>query len=179
MTKTAQHPSGTITTGPHSTSQHGTGPDDTGKAGGHHHAKRSVPDFILWSIAVLACLWIALCTSVGPIYRADGSIADYSWGNTLILIVSFAVCFTFIIVLYRWSQHAGQARMQADCSLTAPAGECSAVRKWLRRGDRPGGKLEGFRHTVIRCTDRWWKIAIILLVGWLWAYVSLLVAFGA
>ncbi|MFT8787264.1 MAG: DUF6020 family protein [Bifidobacterium psychraerophilum] len=179
MTKTAQHPSGTITTGPHSTSQHGTGPDDTGKASGHHHAKRSFSDFILWSIAVLACLWIALCTSVGPIYRADGSIADYSWGNALILIVSFAVCFTCIIVLYRWSQHAGQARMQADGSLTAPAGACSAVRKWLRRGDRPGGKLEGFRHMVIRCTDRWWKIAIILLVGWLWAYVSLLVAFGA
>ncbi|PJM73311.1 hypothetical protein CS006_04505 [Bifidobacterium primatium] len=116
-------------------------------------------------MAVLACLWLALCTAVGPIYRADGSIADFSWGNAAIGIVAFAAYFGLV---------AGLARLSRG--------------KWniprvVRENSADGGKPRGFltRHeaTIIRATDRAWKLAAVFIVGWLWCYVTLLSAFGA
>nr|WP_279324821.1 DUF6020 family protein [Bifidobacterium primatium] len=125
----------------------------------------TVWNVLRWTLAVLACLWLALCTAVGPIYRADGSIADFSWGNAAIGIVAFAAYFGLV---------AGLARLSRG--------------KWniprvVRENSADGGKPRGFltRHeaTIIRATDRAWKLAAVFIVGWLWCYVTLLSAFGA
>ncbi|MFT9233050.1 MAG: DUF6020 family protein, partial [Bifidobacterium sp.] len=57
-----------------------------------------------WACVALACLWIAFCTSVGPIYRADASIASYSWGNALILIVTFTIDMVIVLAVVRWAK---------------------------------------------------------------------------
>ncbi|WP_341476069.1 DUF6020 family protein [Bifidobacterium primatium] len=128
-------------------------------------AMNTVWNVLRWTLAVLACLWLALCTAVGPIYRADGSIADFSWGNAAIGIVAFAAYFGLV---------AGLARLSRG--------------KWniprvVRENSADGGKPRGFltRHeaTIIRATDRAWKLAAVFIVGWLWCYVTLLSAFGA
>ena len=43
-----------------------------------------------WGLAGFACLWMALCTAVGPLYWVEGSIADWSWANTAYFLISFA-----------------------------------------------------------------------------------------
>ncbi|PJM74586.1 hypothetical protein CSQ87_09290 [Bifidobacterium simiarum] len=61
-----------------------------------------------WALAALACLWLALCTAVGPIYRADRSIASFSWVNALIGVTAFAVYFALVrllvCLLSRWDR---------------------------------------------------------------------------
>lgn len=52
-----------------------------------------------WTLAVLACLWLAFCSAVGPIYRADGTIADFSVWNALIGVVMFCVYLTLVHAL--------------------------------------------------------------------------------
>ena len=57
-------------------------------------------------LAVAACLWLALCTSVGPLYWFDGSIADFGWLNALYFLVSFLGYGAVVLALTRWG--AGQ-----------------------------------------------------------------------
>ena len=46
-----------------------------------------------WTLAVLACLWLALCTAVGPLYwdEENGTLAHWNWANTAIFVVSFLI----------------------------------------------------------------------------------------
>ena len=71
----------------------------TGKRG------EKVGTFLSWTLAVLACLWVAWCCAIGPLY-------------------------------------------------------------WF------GGGLT-------RCTDCWWKLMLVFVIGWLWVPTTLLAAFGA
>ncbi|WP_239512281.1 MULTISPECIES: DUF6020 family protein [Bifidobacterium] len=118
-----------------------------------------------WILAALACLWLALCTAVGPIYRADGSIADFSWGNAAIGIVAFAAYLGLVVGLARLSRGGWN------------------IPKVVRSKGAAGGKLRGFlaRHepAIVHATDRTWKLVAVFIIGWLWCYVTLLSAFGA
>ena len=59
----------------------------TGKRGG------KVGTFLSWTLAVLACLWVAWCCAIGPSYWFGGGLSDFGWLNVLYLAVAFAICF--------------------------------------------------------------------------------------
>nr|WP_223224079.1 DUF6020 family protein [Bifidobacterium pullorum] len=127
-----------------------------------------------WGVAGFACLWMALCTAVGPLYWAEGSIADWSWANTAYFLVSFAVYLGIVTLLVRYATGRRTLppppipwrRRLVHLALTAP------VRALARVGCR-------LRRIIMRGTDRWWKLFLVMLVGWLWVPTTLLSAFGA
>lgn len=127
-----------------------------------------------WGLAGFACLWMALCTAVGPLYWVEGSIADWSWANTAYFLVSFAAYLGIVILLVRWARRrrilpplpATAKRRLVHLALTAPMQAVAHAGDWCRR-------------MILRGTDRWWKLFLILLIGWLWVPTTLLSAFGA
>ena len=58
-----------------------------------------------WALAAAACLWLALCTAVGPLYWdwEHGSIANWNWLNTTLLLASFLVYFAIVWGLARYA----------------------------------------------------------------------------
>ena len=139
-----------------------------------------------WTLAVAACLWIALCVAVGPLYWADSSIADFGALNWLFAVVGFLVPFAAVVAMTRWANGipvfgwssgknglhprrlipAGARRAAARLLASAPGSWVSRTGRFLAR-------------ICVRATDRWWKIALILFIGWLWVPTTLLSAFGA
>ena len=61
-----------------------------------------------WTLAVLAGLWLALCTAVGPLYwdEENGTLAHWNWANTAIFVVSFLIYLGIITLMVRFA--AGQ-----------------------------------------------------------------------
>ncbi|WEV63761.1 DUF6020 family protein [Bifidobacterium sp. ESL0732] len=186
--------------------------------------------FLRWALAVAACLWIALCTSLGPLYRqyelnpTVATIRAFSWNNAAIFAGTFAICLAIIIELVRFGR--GQLLIPYDFGIrakiaarrkhrtnqnpadpkpadpktnnldTASANESGGksntkqdekldnnywlrtrIRQWLRR--TASSLRTGAHHLMMAVTDQWWKIALILIIGWLWVPVILLAAFGA
>ncbi|MBF1677552.1 MAG: beta-carotene 15,15'-monooxygenase, partial [Scardovia wiggsiae] len=43
-----------------------------------------------WTAVSLVCAWMALCTAVGPLYRANSSITSFRAHNWILLITFFA-----------------------------------------------------------------------------------------
>lgn len=127
-----------------------------------------------WGLAGFACLWMALCTAVGPLYWVEGSIADWSWANTAYFLVSFAAYLGIVILLVRWARcrrilpplPVATKRRLVHLALTAPMQAMARAGDWCRR-------------MILHGTDRWWKLFLILLIGWLWVPTTLLSAFGA
>lgn len=139
-----------------------------------------------WTLTVAACLWIALCVAVGPLYWADSSIADFGAVNWLLAVVGFLAPFAAVVAMTRWANGipvfgwssgknglhprrlipAGARRAAARLLASAPGSWVSRTGRFLAR-------------VCVRATDRWWKIALILFIGWLWVPTTLLSAFGA
>lgn len=127
-----------------------------------------------WGLAGFACLWMALCTTVGPLYWVEGSIADWSWANTAYFLISFAAYLGIVILLVRWARRrrilpplpVATKRRLVHLALTAPMQAMARAGDWCRR-------------MILHGTDRWWKLFLILLIGWLWVPTTLLSAFGA
>ena len=57
----------------------------TGKRG------ERIGTFLSWMLAVLACLWVAWCCAIGPLYWFGGGLSDFGWLNVLYLVVAFAI----------------------------------------------------------------------------------------
>lgn len=65
----------------------------------HHSPAVTIALVFRWILAGLVCLWLAFCTAVGPIYRANHSILTFAVGNWLILIFSFAIYLSLVASL--------------------------------------------------------------------------------
>ena len=78
-----------------------------------------------WGLAGFACLWMALCTAVGPLYWVEGSIADWSWANTAYFLISFAAYLGIVILLVRWARRrrrrSFRPRVKAAAAATSTA----------------------------------------------------------
>lgn len=130
-----------------------------------------------WALAILACLWIALCVGVGPLYWEDGSIADWSGTNTAYASLAFVTSFAIVWILARH----GTGRHALPNSWHLPM----EWRIWGRKV-RAGRTATALRiasatigRAITRATDRGWKIALILVIGWLWVPATIMSAFGA
>ncbi|MFT8592475.1 MAG: DUF6020 family protein [Bifidobacterium sp.] len=151
-----------------------------------------------WACVALACLWIAFCTSVGPIYRADASIASYSWGNALILIVTFTIDMVIVLAVVRWAKGRRNGLVPNDGAATTNPSDAfhGSSKKQSRLRSRLHSALLSHRSTrsIARFTTRRWSaispwimrltatrssLFLVFAIGWLWAFATLLAAYGA
>lgn len=149
--------------------------------------------FCRWTLAVLACLWLAWCCAIGPLYWYNVGLDGFGWANMLILALSFAVFFTIVVALVRFGR--GQRvlpryftrrheRLHEEVEDT-PTTILGIVLKHVHDAahSRPGRAV----HAVViwvgrkltRCTDCWWKLMLVFVIGWLWIPTTLLAAYGA
>lgn len=157
-----------------------------------HNAFARIGATARWALAVAACLWLAWCTAVGPLYWNDSSIANFGALNALFGILAFAIYLFIVVVLVRKAHHqpalgwaADRATGERTPRTLIPRSWRTAWRKraatfritktgiWLQRISACCGRW------IVRCTDKRWKIALVLVIGWLWVPTTLLAAFGA
>lgn len=50
-------------------------------------------------IVILLCAFLAFCTSIGPLYRAQGSISDFGISNAVIALLAFVVYYVIIVAI--------------------------------------------------------------------------------
>ncbi|KFI72166.1 hypothetical protein BMIN_0055 [Bifidobacterium minimum] len=131
---------------------------------------------LTWTVAVLACLWLALCTAVGPLYWKDSSIARFSWLNGFYGVVSFAIYLGIVMLLVRHGRGAGRSRRRRHDTDAAPSG---VRRLAVRIATRTAGWRRVLSRAVIHGSDAGWKIMLVLLIGWMWIPLTLVSAFGA
>ena len=159
----------------------------TGKRGG------KVGTFLSWTLAVLACLWVAWCCAIGPLYWFGGGLSDFGWLNVLYLAVAFAICFSIVVALIRFG-HGRRVlpryfvrRYERLCDEIAgtPTTVLGIMLRHLHDAahSRPGRALHAMivwlGRKLTRCTDCWWKLMLVFVIGWLWVPTTLLAAFGA
>ena len=159
----------------------------TGKRG------EKVGTFLSWTLAVLACLWVAWCCAIGPLYWFGGGLSDFGWLNVLYLVVAFAICFSIVVALVRFG-HGRRVlpryfvrRYERLCDEIAgtPSTVLGIMLRHLHDAahSRPGRALHAMivwlGRKLTRCTDCWWKLMLVFVIGWLWVPTTLLAAFGA
>ncbi len=145
-----------------------------------------------WALAVAACLWLAWCTAVGPLYWADSSIANFGWLHALIGVLTFTVYLFIVVALVRrsrrqpvlgWTTNRTTGERVPRRFVPQSLRSAWRVRVSTYRASRFGmtaAKIRTFlARWIVRCTDRRWKIALVLFIGWLWVPTTLLAAFGA
>ncbi len=112
-------------------------------------------------ITILACAFLAFCTSVGPIYRADGSINSFGRSNILIFILSFAI-YELIVI--------------------AATGAVATRNDKRRRMPRHTHRLvrhPGYHRFVSRITAGTRPLWVTFLIGWIWVPLIIHVSLGA
>ncbi|WP_018142480.1 DUF6020 family protein [Alloscardovia criceti] len=143
-----------------------------------------------WTLAAVASAWIALCTSVGPIYRADHSVTTFTASNAVIFVLTWLVCMGLIWLMVRLSQpESGVARRFSrwwrgiEPLVTDIGFELGAWRSRHLRWDRFLSRCHVFCARVVartdRSTNRWWKIALIMLFFWGIQFVLVPTVFAA
>ena len=103
-------------------------------------------------LALLACLWIACCTGLGPIYRQEGSITEVGLLQVLIMLGTLALCLALVLACRRILL--GGAPLRMPQRLTSLA-------------QRP--RMRAYAAFITRQTSGWRPIMRLLLLGWAWA----------
>ena len=114
------------------------------------------------ALALLACLWIACCTGLGPIYRRQGSLTQIGLAQVLVMLGALAVCLALVLACRRFLL--GCAPLRMPQRLTALA-------------QHP--RVRAYAAFITRQTSGWRPIMRLLLLGWAWAFLTLLAAYGA
>ena len=60
--------------------------------------------FLSWTLGVLACLWVAWCCGIGPLYWFGTGLADFGWANVLYMAIAFVVSFAILWSLVRYGR---------------------------------------------------------------------------
>ena len=127
-----------------------------------------------WTLAAVASAWIALCVSVEPLYRTNSSIVHYDVVNTVLFAATWAVCMGIIWCLVRFSEpHSGVLHpwtrwWKRFKNRTAPRVSAFVARhkKLSKLCATMSRGWSATRRHIVFLTDRWWKIALILLTCW-------------
>jgi hypothetical protein len=148
------------------------------------NTKSRIASAARWALAVAACLWLSLCTAIGPLYWNNQGLAQFSWVNAAFGVLAFAIYMTLITALVRFGRGERLSAVLSDALPGMLAGRFTPP-GWLIRVARTkpsqaaAKAMRAAGRMLVNGTDRWWKIAVILLVVWLWVPVTLLSAFGA
>ncbi|RYQ11639.1 hypothetical protein PG2093B_0323 [Bifidobacterium pseudolongum subsp. globosum] len=154
---------------PHTTGTPGAPAGPTAAAvAGTAHAPARVGAALCWGIAALACAWIAWCTAIGPLMRADAGLAAFRWTNGAAFVAMFAVCLGIVWLLVRSAHRTTGSTPHTAFSTRMPTLPPRAARFFAAAG-----------RFIMRATGTWRRIWLVLAIGWLWVPTTLLVAYGA
>lgn len=165
----------------------------------------SIGSTLRWALVTAACLWLALCTSLGPLYRQflntttnqinpdAATIAAFGPINAALFIVAFISYLAIIIALARLGsgqrlipqplrRWRDRRRSRFGQRPTTTEQDTNASRRArmarkLRHGYAKTSRIS--QRAVLACTSSWRRLALVLLIGWLWVPVTLVSAFGA
>lgn len=144
------------------------------------------------SLIVFTCIFLATCTSLGVIYRTQGSLTDFNWLNALIFVIAFCAYYAILRVLIYFgkngvmpkivrfmcaesSQELSQAELSPEKSKTKQSKLKIATTLRAAFFNAKRALKWCFYHST--CRKR--NIFLTLIIGWLWAPVTLLAAYGA
>ena len=136
----------------------------------------------------LMCAFLAFCTGIGPLYRAQGSISDFGILNALIIIVAFAAYYALVrTCAHSMRTHevprlltALRARYLAHHSkIKSFAQRCGSTRagKWARKAAHKTYLWAVVHINPVSSSRR--NLFLFFIVGWAWVPVLLNVSFGA
>lgn len=140
------------------------------------------------ALSTILCFILALCTSLGPIFRNQdikvhlGSITDFSWINALIFIAAFAVYAIILWTIVYYGKHAAFPK-QYSCfgawikSIFRKKHHTPAICRLIRNISKRfyNAALWFIKHS----TRNRRNLFLTFFLGWLWAPVTLLAAYGA
>lgn len=145
------------------------------------------------SLIVFTCIFLATCTSLGVIYRAQGCLTDFNWLNALIFVIAFCAYYAILRVLIYFGKNevmpkiarfirakASQEKSsQAELSpeKSQPKQSKSKIATTLRAAFFNAKRALKWCFYHSTCRKR--NIFLTLIIGWLWAPVTLLAAYGA
>ncbi|PKU98277.1 DUF6020 family protein [Bifidobacterium pseudolongum] len=153
--------------GPTAAAQTGTAPARVGAA-------------LCWLIAALACAWIAWCTAIGPLMRADAGLAAFRWTNGVAFVAMFVVCFGIVWLLVRSAHRAADSAIRTTASLGGAADPAAHLAgRTIALPPRAARFFAAAGRLTVRATRNWRRIWLVLAIGWLWIPTTLLVAYGA
>ena len=153
-----------------------------------------------WTLVTLAAAWIGLCTAVGPIYRADGSITQWSWVQTVIFVGMTALVLGIVIGITRSIRttrttstasaiNTVQQPSTIGTTLQAPVDISSTAHKYGQRGLKCWQRLRQYCHALpwlqrflrfaTRVTGNPRTLWRVVLLVWFWAWVCFAVVLGA
>ena len=144
------------------------------------------------SLIVFTCIWLAFCTSLGVIYRNQGSLTDFNWVNALI----FAAVFCVYYAILRYIIHFGENNKNDENNKNSKNDKILKILKITtykitKPLFHPFKSIAAKKHKIIFSIKRTLKwcfyhstcrkrnIFLTLIIGWLWAPVTLLAAYGA
>ena len=150
------------------------------------------------SLIVFTCIFLATCTSLGVIYRAQGCLTDFNWLNALIFIITFCAYYAILKVLIYFGKNGVMPKitrfMRAKASQEKLLQAKSSPEKSQTKPSQPKHSQSkitttlraaffNVKHALKWCfyhsTARKRNIFLTLIIGWLWAPVTLLAAYGA
>ncbi len=165
------------------------------------------------ALSAILCLILALCTSLGPIFRDQdikvhlGSIADFSWINALIFVAAFAIYAIILWTLIYYGKHAAfpkqysrfGAWVKSIFSKKRKTEKSKSQESKSEKRKTETTKLKKHHtHAICRLirtfakhfsnAARWFikhstrnrrNLLLTFFLGWLWAPVTILAAYGA
>lgn len=144
------------------------------------------------SLIVFTCIFLATCTSLGVIYRAQGSLTDFNWLNALIFVITFCAYYAILRVLIYFGKNGVMPKivrfMRAESSPELSQAELSPEKSKTKQSKLKiattlRAAFFNVKHALKWCfyhsTCRKRNIFLTLIIGWLWAPVTLLAAYGA
>lgn len=139
------------------------------------------------SLIVFTCIFLATCTSLGVIYRAQGSLTDFNWLNALIFIVAFCAYYAILRVLIYFGKNGVMPKivrfMRAESSLELSPEKSKTKQSKSKTATTLRAAFFNAKRALKWCfyhsTCRKRNIFLTLIIGWLWAPVTLLAAYGA
>lgn len=144
------------------------------------------------SLIVFTCIFLATCTSLGVIYRAQGSLTDFNWLNALIFVITFCVYYAILRVLIYFGKNGVMSKivrfMRAELSQAELSPEKSKTKSKTKQSKSKIATTlraaffnakRALKWCFYHSTCRKRNIFLTLIIGWLWAPVTLLAAYGA
>lgn len=144
------------------------------------------------SLIVFTCIFLATCTSLGVIYRAQGCLTDFNWLNALIFVITFCAYYAILRVLIYFGKNGVMPKivrfMRAESSPELSQAELSPEKSKTKQSKSKTATTlraaffnakRALKWCFYHSTCRKRNIFLTLIIGWLWAPITLLAAYGA
>lgn len=135
------------------------------------------------ALILFTCIWLALCTSLGVIYRNQGSLTDFNWVNALIFAAVFCVYYAILRSIIHFGKNNKNDKILKILKITTYKITKPLFHPFRSIAAKKPKIIFSIKRTLKWCfyhsTCRKRNIFLTLIIGWLWAPITLLAAYGA